>query len=277
VNQALASFRQVPALFDAIDELEINVSPEEGKGILILRQKRTDPPSHPRLQEMLNDHPVVKGAALMAKKGSRHWGNPSLTYTVSFQKEGKTGYVRLQASPESFFQVNLEQNRALVQTVLDFADLTGSERVLDLYAGIGNFTLPLAMEAHEVLGVEENGKAVEDGRLNVLENRIDRCRFICGKVEDVIRKIEDRRWDVVVLDPPRGGCKPIASLMAEWKPQRIVYVSCDPATLARDLPLLLEKGYVFEDLRLIDLFPQTYHMEVVGLLRLPSPRSRSGH
>ena len=277
VNQALASLRQVRTLFSTADELEINVSPEEGKGIFILRSNRNGPPPRLRLQELLNDHPVVKGAALMAKKGSHHWGDPSLTYTVSFQRAGKTADVRFRTSPESFFQVNPEQNQALVQTVLDFADLTGNERVLDLYAGMGNFTLPLAMEAQEVLGIEENGRAVEDGRLNVLQNRIDRCRFICGKVEEVIRKIEDRRWDVIVLDPPRAGCRPIASLMADRKPQKLVYVSCDPATLARDLHLLLEKGYVLQALTLIDLFPQTYHMEVVGLLRLPSPGSNSGH
>jgi 23S rRNA (uracil1939-C5)-methyltransferase len=269
VNQALASLRQVRALFGSIHELEINVSPEEGKGILILRPNRTGPPSHLRLQELLNDHPVVKGAALMATKGSRRWGDPSLTYTVSSQREGKAAAVRLRASPESFSQVNLEQNRALVQTVLDFADLTGSERVLDLYAGMGNLTLPLAMKAREVLGIEENARAVEDGRFNVLQNHIEQCRFVCGKVEEVIRKIEDRRWDVIVLDPPRAGCRPIASLMADWKPRKIVYVSCDPATLARDLSLLLGKGYVLRELRLVDLFPQTYHMEVVGLLTRP--------
>jgi 23S rRNA (uracil1939-C5)-methyltransferase len=212
---------------------------------------------------------VLKGCAIVGKKGSWLWGDPSLRFTVSFQRAGKTASVRLQTSPESFFQVNLEQNQSLVQTVLDFANLTGSEKVLDLYAGVGNFTLPLAMEAREVLGIEENERAVEDGRLNALQNRIERCQFIGGKVEEAIREFKDRRWDIVVLDPPRAGCRTIIPFMAEWKPQKMIYVSCDPATFARDLHLFLEKGYVLQDLRLIDLFPQTYHMEVVGLLMQP--------
>jgi 23S rRNA (uracil1939-C5)-methyltransferase len=269
VNQALRSLRQVRSIFNSIVELEINVSPDEGRGILILRPNRTGPTPHPLLPKLLNDHPVFKGCAIVGKKGSRLWGDSFLTFTVSFQRKGKTASVRLQTSPESFFQVNLEQNRSLVQTVLDFADLTGSERVLDLYAGVGNFSLPLAVDAREVLAIEENDKAVEDGRLNVLQNRIERCQFIAGKVEEAIREFKDRRWDIVVLDPPRSGCKAIIPHLVEWKPQKIIYVSCDPATLARDLRLLLEKGYALQDLRLIDLFPQTYHLEVVGLLTQP--------
>jgi 23S rRNA (uracil1939-C5)-methyltransferase len=269
VNQALGSLRQLRSIFSSIDKLEINVSPEEGRGILILHPGRTGPRPHPLLKKLLNDHPVLKGCAIRGKKGSRLWGDPSLSFTVSFRRAGKTASVRLRTSPESFFQVNLEQNRSLVQTVLDFANLTGSERVLDLYAGVGNFTLPLAMEAREVLGVEENERAVEDGRLNALQNGIERCQFISGRAEEAIGEFKDRRWDIVVLDPPRGGCKTIVPFMTECKPQKMIYVSCDPATFARDLRLLLEKGYALRDLRLIDLFPQTYHMEVVGLLISP--------
>lgn len=266
VNQVLRSLRQVRTLFSFVDELEINVSPEEGKGILILRTNRTGPQLHLHLQEFMNSNPVLKGYAIVEKKGSRLWGDPSLAYTVSFQRTGKAASVRLQIFPESFFQVNLEQNRSLVQTVLDFANLTGSERVLDLYAGVGNFTLPLAMEAREVLGIEENERSIEDGRLNVLQNRIERCHFIGGKVEEAVGELKDRRWDIIVLDPPRAGCRAILPLLAEWNPQKIVYISCDPTTFARDLGLLLEEGYALRNLRLIDLFPQTYHMEVVGLL-----------
>jgi len=99
------------------------------------------------------------------------------------------------------------------------------------------------MGAREVLGIEENKRAVEDGRLNALRNRIEGCQFMGGKVEEAIREFKDVRWDIVVLDPPRTGCKAIVPYIAEWKPRKIVYVSCDPATLARDLHLFLEKGY----------------------------------
>jgi 23S rRNA (uracil1939-C5)-methyltransferase len=266
VNQVLGSIRQFRSIFSSIDEVAINVSPGEGRGILILRTNRAGPRIQPFLKKLLSDHPVIKGGAIVGEKRSRLWGDPSLTFTVSFQRSGKTSSLPLQASPESFFQVNLEQNRSLVQTVLDFANLTGGERVLDLYAGVGNFTLPLAMEAREVLGIEENPKAVEDGRLNVLQNQIERCQFMGGKVEEALREFKGSPWDIIVLDPPRAGCRTLIPLVAEWKPRRIIYVSCDPATLARDLHLFLEKGYALQDLRLIDLFPQTYHMEVVGLL-----------
>jgi 23S rRNA (uracil1939-C5)-methyltransferase len=268
VNQALGSLRQSRSIFSSIDELEISVSPEEGRGIFILRPSRTGTRPQPILKKFLNGHPVLKGCAIPGKKGSWLWGDPSLSFTVSFQRAGQTASVRLQTSPESFFQVNLEQNQWLVQTVLDFANLTGSERVLDLYAGVGNFTLPLAMGAREALGVEENERAVEDGRLNALQNRIEHCRFIGGKVEEIVREFKDRRWDIVVLDPPRAGCRSILPFVAEWKPQKMIYVSCDPATFARDLHLLLEKGYTLQALSLIDLFPQTYHMEVVGFISL---------
>ncbi len=272
VNQILQSVRQARSLLRCVDELEMNVSPEEGRGILVLRPSRTGPRPDALLQDLLDDHPVLKGCAIVEKNGPRLLGDPSLAFTVSFQRKGKPLSVRLQTSPESFFQVNLEQNRSLVQTVLDFADLTGSERVLDLYAGVGNFTLPLAMGAREVLGIEENARAVEDGRLNALRNRIEGCRFLSGKVEEAIRDLKDTRWDIFVLDPPRTGAKAIVPSIAEWKPRKIIYVSCDPATFARDLRLLMEKGYALQALRLIDLFPQTYHMEVVGLLTQPQTK-----
>jgi 23S rRNA (uracil1939-C5)-methyltransferase len=141
--------------------------------------------------------------------------------------------------------------------------------VLDLYSGVGNFTLPLAVGAKEAWGIEENPRAVEDARFNADQNGIPSCTFIQGKVEDVLKTLAAKRFEVVVLDPPRTGCKRIVNQITQLEPKRIIYVSCEPTTLARDLHLFLERGYRLEDLRLLDLFPQSYHMEVVALLRSP--------
>jgi 23S rRNA (uracil1939-C5)-methyltransferase len=140
------------------------------------------------------------------------------------------------------------------------------DRVLDLYAGVGNLTLPLAVGAKEVLGIEENRRAMEDACFNSEKNGIRNCEFIPGRVEDVLRHWKREKPDLVVLDPPRKGCKTVLDQVVRLKPKKIVYVSCDPTTFSRDLRLFSERDYSLQKLCLIDMFPQTYHMEVIGLL-----------
>jgi 23S rRNA (uracil1939-C5)-methyltransferase len=120
-----------------------------------------------------------------------------------------------------------------------------------------------------VVGVEENKAAVEDARFNAGENGIQRCDVIHGRVEDVLKHWTRDKPDLVVLDPPRAGGKKIVRLIAGLKPKKIVYVSCEPTTLSRDLGLFAENGYSLQRLSLIDMFPQSYHMEVVALLKAP--------
>jgi 23S rRNA (uracil1939-C5)-methyltransferase len=180
--------------------------------------------------------------------------------------KGKGGF-KLRISPGSFSQVNPEQNQRLVQTVLQFSEGGAENRVLDLYAGAGNLTLPLAMEAGEVLGIEENKMAFEDAQFNLVRSGIKNCHFIHGGVEDVFSDWKRERPDLIVLDPPRTGCKTILDQAVRLEPRKIIYVSCEPTTFARDLRLFSERGYSLEGLRLIDMFPQTYHMEVVGRLQ----------
>jgi 23S rRNA (uracil1939-C5)-methyltransferase len=140
-------------------------------------------------------------------------------------------------------------------------------RVLDLYAGVGNLTLPLATSAKEALGIEENRMAIEDARFNAERNGIRNCDFIQGRVEDVLMSWKRKKPDLIVLDPPRTGCKTILDQVIRLKPQKIIYVSCEPATFSRDLRLFSERGYCLQKLGLIDMFPQTFHMEVVSLLQ----------
>ena len=176
-------------------------------------------------------------------------------------------YLKFRISSGSFSQVNLEQNQTLIQTVLQFADVNKEERVLDLYAGVGNLTLPLAMGAGEILGIEENRTAIEDARFNAERNGINNCEFIHGRVEDVLMRWKREKPDLVVLDPPRTGCKTVLDQVVRLKPKKIVYVSCEPTTFARDVRPFSERGYTLQNLSLIDMFPQTYHMEAIGLLQ----------
>jgi 23S rRNA (uracil1939-C5)-methyltransferase len=141
------------------------------------------------------------------------------------------------------------------------------DRVFDLYAGTGNLTLSLALEAKEVIGIEENRMAFQDAKFNTERNGIKNCHFIQGRVEDVFLNWKRETPDLIVLDPPRAGCKAILDHVVRWKPKKIIYVSCEPTTFARDLRLFSERGYSLQRLSLIDMFPQTFHMEVVGLLK----------
>ena len=193
-------------------------------------------------------------------------GDPFLNISIPLNRPRWGKKIRLRASAESFFQINLKQNQTLIETVLNFSDVKENERVMDLYAGVGNLTLPLAIEAKEIFGIEENRMAIEDARFNAEKNGISNCDFIPGRVEDILKRWNKGRPDLVVLDPPRTGCKAIADQIAGLKPEKIVYVSCEPTHLSRDLRLFSKNGYHLQKLGLIDMFPQTYHLEVVGLL-----------
>lgn len=180
--------------------------------------------------------------------------------------------IRYQISPLSFYQVNPEQTLKLYRTVMEYADLQGQETVWDLYCGIGTISLFLAQRAAHVYGVEIIPQAVEDARRNARINGISNTKFITGAAEDVVTQEYEKsggvlRADVVTLDPPRKGCdKKLLETVIRMQPERIVYVSCDPGTLARDLQYLCGKGYELKRVRACDMFPQTGHVEVVTCL-----------
>ena len=268
INQIILILREERSLLSFLKEIEIRVSPDEGRGVLILQPLSFQQEMKRFARELLRSYPMLKGVAIAGGKGFFSLGETFLTFSVLLDRQGEARRSKLRASPGSFFQVNLEQNQALIQAVLQFGEVKEGERVLDLYAGIGNFSVPLAFRAGEVIGVEENRAAVEDARFNAKENQINRFEFLPGKTEEVLEHWAKEKPDLVVLDPPRAGGKRIVDLISRWGPKRIVYVSCDPATLARDLRLFSEKGYSLQTIRLIDMFPQTYHTEAVALLSL---------
>ncbi|MFC3804395.1 23S rRNA (uracil(1939)-C(5))-methyltransferase RlmD [Cohnella sp. GCM10012308] len=199
------------------------------------------------------------------------WGNDVIYDEI--------GGITFAISARSFFQVNPTQTERLYRTAVDYAGLTGEETVIDAYCGIGTITLFLARHARRVYGVEIIPEAIEDARRNALLNHITNAEFAVGPAEVIMPQwqAEGVAPDVIVVDPPRKGCDPaLLATMLELRPARIVYVSCDPATLARDLRVLEDGGYHTIELQPVDMFPHTTHVECVSqLIRLQNAEPRS--
>ncbi|MCH5272336.1 MAG: 23S rRNA (uracil(1939)-C(5))-methyltransferase RlmD [Lachnospiraceae bacterium] len=193
------------------------------------------------------------------------WGDTYITDYI--------GGIAYRISPLSFYQVNPKQTKVLYEKVLEFAGLTGKEIVWDLYCGIGTISLFLAEKAKQVYGVEIVPQAVEDAKENARRNGIANVEFFEGAAEAVVpsKYLESggsMRADVIVVDPPRKGCdERLLQTITSMEPKRLVYVSCDPATLARDVKFLEEKGYKLVQAQPVDMFPMTEHVETVVLLR----------
>lgn len=190
------------------------------------------------------------------------WGEPYITDYI--------GTIRYRISPLSFYQVNPVQTKKLYDIALEYADLQGEETVWDLYCGIGTISLFLAQKAKRVYGVEIIPQAIQDARENARRNNIENAEFFVGAAEDVLPnkyKEENIHADVIVVDPPRKGCEQsLLDTILAMAPQRVVYVSCDPATLARDLKYLCERDYKLVKVRAVDQFPHSVHVESVCLL-----------
>lgn len=180
------------------------------------------------------------------------------------------GDVAFQISPLSFYQVNPVQTKKLYETALEYANLSGNETVWDLYCGIGTISLFLAKKAGKVYGVEIIPQAIENARENAVINKIENVEFFVGKAEEILPEKYEKeqiKADVIVVDPPRKGCdEKCLNTIVRMQPERIVYVSCDPATLARDLKYLGENGYELRRVRGVDQFGQTVHVESIVLL-----------
>nr|WP_297575114.1 23S rRNA (uracil(1939)-C(5))-methyltransferase RlmD [uncultured Peptostreptococcus sp.] len=179
------------------------------------------------------------------------------------------GDLKFEISPLSFFQVNPIQTEVLYSKTLEYADLKEGDRVFDIYCGIGTISLFLAQKAEFVYGVEIVEDAIKDARLNADLNGMDNLDFFVGKAEEVVPKIykEGKRANVVVVDPPRKGCdERVLDTIVDMEPDRVVYVSCNPSTLARDLRYLEDRGYRCEKVQPVDLFPHSVHVETVALL-----------
>ena len=189
------------------------------------------------------------------------------------------GYIRdtlcgctFRISPQSFYQVNPVQTEVLYNKALEYANLTGEETVWDLYCGIGTISLFLAQKAKKVYGVEIVPQAIADAKENALRNHISNAEFFVGKAEEVYPAYcaahgKEARAEVIVVDPPRKGCEEsLLQTIVDMQPEKVVYVSCDSATLARDVKFLRESGYELKKITPVDQFPNTVHVEVVCCL-----------
>lgn len=190
------------------------------------------------------------------------WGQDYITDYI--------GNIQYRISPLSFYQVNPVQTKKLYETALEFADLKGDETVWDLYCGIGTISLFLAQKAGKVYGVEIVPEAIKDAKQNARLNGYENTEFFVGKAEEVLPEKYEKEGiyaDVIVVDPPRKGCDMAAlETMVKMQPKKIVYVSCDSATLARDLRYLCGEGYEVRRVKACDMFPGTVHVETVVLL-----------
>jgi 23S rRNA (uracil1939-C5)-methyltransferase len=180
----------------------------------------------------------------------------------------QVGEARFQVGAAAFFQVSGLAAARLTSLVVEAAALTGAERILELYSGVGTFSVPLARRARQLTGIESNPGAAADGEANLRQNACAQAHIVQAQVEQALPGVAaEGPWDVVVLDPPRHGCsRAVLDLLASMRARRLIYVSCDPSTLARDLAPLVRAGYRCASLRPIDLFPQTFHLESVALL-----------
>ena len=203
----------------------------------------------------------AKTNVILGKEYHTLWGQDFLEDTLCD--------LTFRLSVPSFYQVNRDQAEVLYGRALDFAQLTGTETVLDLYCGIGTITLVLARRAGKAIGAEVIPAAIEDAKANAARNGVTNTEFLCADAGEAAQELARRglRPDVICVDPPRKGISPeVVDAIAQMSPTRLVYVSCDPATLARDVARLREKGYHVQQAEAADLFPRTGHVETVVLL-----------
>lgn len=269
LNRMMSELRCVVASLpqpELITQVELACG-EDGEGIAIVNSRARDAKAiAERLASLRGDLPSVSGAFVRCGEGElpQGFGIDFLTYRIPAGIAPGSRELRLRFGRGGFSQVNYRQNLELVRTVLAWSNLSGSERVLDLYCGNGNFSLPVAAHAGEVLGVEGYQPSIADAAANADANGVTNTSFQTCDAALAVRRLVKRkeRFDLVLLDPPRAGAEAAAEI-ALLAPERIIYVSCDPSTLARDLAQLGEKGYRVARAKPVDMFPQTYHLESV--------------
>lgn len=215
--------------------------------------------------------PAITGISLNINKEHSNviLGKKCVTIYGRDRIEDAMGGIKYEISPLSFYQVNSLQAERLYKTAAEYAALSGRETLLDMYCGTGTIGLFMAKQAERVIGVESVPQAIEDANRNAQINGIKNAEFICADAADAAKRLLESGClpDTVILDPPRKGCdSAIIDSVSAMQPKRIVYVSCNPETLARDLKIFSEKGYFCRKIRPVDMFPRTYHVECVVLI-----------
>jgi len=195
--------------------------------------------------------------------------SPGNRLLVSYH-ELKKGFTPLNLTWETggFCQVNLRQNRQLINIVLDLCNVTETETVLDLFCGMGNFSIPLARQAKKITGIEGQGSSIRSAITNAMNDGLTNTEFIKKPIHTACQQLLTQKtsFDCVIIDPPRQGVPGLGADLAALTKKRLVYVSCDPATLCRDLDALVKEGFIIKTIQPVDMFPQTHHIETVVLL-----------
>jgi 23S rRNA (uracil1939-C5)-methyltransferase len=250
----------------------VRTTADEREAAAVLVVTRDDPALRAPLQRLLDSPERPTG--LMLNLHDRP--GPYLVGRETLRIDGP-GHVREQGlgasflvSPTGFFQTNVRAAAELARLVEAGLPRRPRLRVLELYAGSGLFALPIALRGHTVTAVEESRKATRDAALNGRSNRVpeERLHLVCARVEDALPRLSRRRYDAVILDPPRQGCPPqvLRTVAQRIAPERLILVSCNPEALARELAAALDAGYAAERIRPVDMFPHTAHIEVVAVL-----------
>ena len=224
----------------------------------IIKMLRSRLPQMVSLQQNIQTY---RNNVILGRETKLLWGRPTI--------KAKLGKFAFNVSARSFFQVNTRQAEVLYDTALEYAQLTGKETVIDAYCGTGTISLYLAQKARKVYGVEIVSPAIKDAEKNARENNVRNAEFIVGDCTKVMPRLYKQgvRPDVVVVDPPRAGCtEAVLQTFASMQPKRIVYVSCNPATLARDIEIMAKLGYKAKKVQPVDRFSHSSHVESVALI-----------
>jgi 23S rRNA (uracil1939-C5)-methyltransferase len=273
--QQLAAHAALPLLLDQSQSLELIASPDDGRVSLLFAFRRKPRPRDLQLAREICWNLSNCQGVLFTGAGfepidplAPQSGPPSFLsrFTLPAPIIGRP--LTLTVEPGGFCQINPGQNEELVRVLLSWAALASGERALDLFCGMGNFSLPLAAAGGEVVGCDLQGAAIRSARRNAEEAGLTNCRFMRQSAAAAIGELLARgeRFDLLLLDPPRQGCADILPLLPQLGAGRIIYISCDPATLMRDLTLLAQNGYRLRRIQAVDMFPQTHHLEIITLL-----------
>ena len=273
INEAAGQLRRLLQQFPGRDRIpQVNVECGDEGAVAVVNYIGSDVGAVSRfLDEGRGMLPALSGFWLQTGRKStmsRIWGDDRLCYGMPLEDGGE---VSLAFAPGGFSQVNAVQNRQLLEVIRRMGAFRRGDAVLDLYCGNGNFSVPLAASAGEVTGVESYEGSIAMARANAARNRISAAEFVCCDAGEWVNSAADggRHFDLVLLDPPRSGAAGVIDGIARLRPRSVIYVSCDPSTLARDCGILAGRGYRVAESVPVDMFPQTAHLESVTLFTTP--------
>lgn len=260
--------RSFDKLLAQTDALEILLNPDTSRISIIIHFKRKPRPADKQHAENLLKSLSELEDIFFMGEGFAVTGHNKLSFTLPPIPLHTDRSLRFSWETGGFCQINIEQNRTLIRTVLDFCKISRENTILDLFCGMGNFSIPLAENAGTVFGIEGQASAIRSAQINSVKANQSNTKFIKRPIHQACRELvqDNRVFDCIVLDPPRQGVPGLAEDLGNLCRKRMIYVSCDPATLCRDLADLLKQGFVLQKLQLIDMFPQTHHIETIALL-----------